>query len=273
MAALRDDNNRIVNFVGAQCPVPGPLPPTPRKSFGIADQSSRGAEGSISSAALKSSDFRGVRTASRSSNIARGAGDDDLTKAGIAARQGGNALGNDEADAENGEAEHATSAPKSNTGDANGSRAASCDATGGRDISPVAKTTEAKSSTTTEAVFHEVEASSKNIASQPTSIPSTPQKPPSVREAQPNSLATSTEAARRAKVAAGSEPERGTSRSGRKRGLDATAAEPVPSSAQHEVPIPDVKKRARDVYESPCRKSSNGTAGDENGSKNRLMVE
>lgn len=27
VAALRDSNNRIVNFVGAQCPVPGPLPP------------------------------------------------------------------------------------------------------------------------------------------------------------------------------------------------------------------------------------------------------
>lgn len=26
MAALRDENNRIVNFVGAQCPFPGPLP-------------------------------------------------------------------------------------------------------------------------------------------------------------------------------------------------------------------------------------------------------
>ncbi|CAN0443067.1 unnamed protein product, partial [Laminaria digitata] len=26
VAALRDENNRVVNYVGAQCPVPGPTP-------------------------------------------------------------------------------------------------------------------------------------------------------------------------------------------------------------------------------------------------------
>lgn len=32
VAALRDENNRIMNYVGAQCPIPGPLPPFRRKT-------------------------------------------------------------------------------------------------------------------------------------------------------------------------------------------------------------------------------------------------
>lgn len=32
VASLRDENNRIMNYVGAQCPIPGPLPPFRRKT-------------------------------------------------------------------------------------------------------------------------------------------------------------------------------------------------------------------------------------------------
>nr|AML79522.1 putative LOV domain-containing protein [Sargassum thunbergii] len=32
VAALRDENNRIMNYVGTQCPIPGPLPPFRRKT-------------------------------------------------------------------------------------------------------------------------------------------------------------------------------------------------------------------------------------------------
>ena len=34
VAALRDARNRIMNYVGALCPVPGPLPPFKRNSVG-----------------------------------------------------------------------------------------------------------------------------------------------------------------------------------------------------------------------------------------------
>lgn len=61
VAPLRDDKNRIVNYVGAQCLVPGPLPPERPTPTAKPPESARGGKGSRSGGGKsKSSKGRGA---------------------------------------------------------------------------------------------------------------------------------------------------------------------------------------------------------------------